>query len=349
MDRKTLLERIKDEHNDAALSLGAQSGNVDSLMASTSFVNGAILIDEYDNIVFDDLRRDFKVWDRIDKRKAPGETTGGFDQTGMAAAFSGAVRSATFAASSPTRSARTRRDVKAIYRDYQTTMFDRSVYQQQGRRFGNLEQKDIQDGMSACLSHWNTLFYTGDATGSPLQFDGLRNLVTATETVSATTSILYGICNRIDNMVNSTTKIVRPTAIYTNSRVIFMLELELLKVGSKLVYAPIMIGNAVFQIAQISTPVGMLPLIADPFNASVAGTPTVYPTFIVSEDKLSWQYVEPLGYPGPEPKTFDISMTNTLNQQYRTVMYGALELLGGTSHHYRLNVENRTTVVDPSA
>ncbi len=319
------------------------------LQAATTFSNGAILIDEYDNLVFDDLRRNFPVWNRIDKRLAPGETTGGFDQTAIAAARSAAVRSLAFSATSPSRSARTRRDIKAIVCDLSFTMFDRSVYQQQGRRFGNLEQKDINDLMNACFNQWNTLFYTGDATGTPVQFDGLRNLVTASETIGATTSIIVSISNRITNMLNQTTKIVRPSAIYTNAVIQFRIEQELLKMGQKLVYSPIQVGQAVFQVAQISTPVGMLPLIVDPFNASIAGTPVVYPTFIVSEDKLSWQYIEPLQAAGAEPKTFEISLANDLDQEYKTVMFGAMELLGGTSHHYRLNIEDRTTVVDPSA
>ena len=327
----------------------AQSMSLDELMASTTFANGAILVDDYDKIVFDDLRRNFPVWDRISKSLAPGETTGGFDQTAMGAARSAPVRNLGFTATSPTRSARTGRSIKAVVSDREFTLFDRSVYQQQGRRFGNLEQKDINDLMNACLLQWNTLFYTGDATGSPNEFDGLRNLVTATETVLSTSSVVRALTNRISNMINTSSKIVRPTAIYCNAMVKQMIELELLKVGQQLLYAPIAGLRSVFECYQLSTPVGMLPLIIDPFNAAVAGSVTVYPTFIVSEDKLDWQYIQPLGNPGAEPKTFEISMVNDADQQYKTVMFGALELLGGTSHHYRVNVQNRTTVVDPTA
>lgn len=374
MNRQTLLQHLEDLKASGGLSVstdivvsGEESGMKlagdlstliaqakngalpHGLQASTTFANGAILIDEYDNLVFDDLRRNFPVWNRIDNRLAPGETTGGFDLTAMATARSAAVRNLSFSATSPTRSARTRRDIKAIVCDLSFTMFDRSVYQQQGRRFGNLEQKDINDLMNACFTQWNTLFYTGDATGTPVQFDGLRNLVTASATVLSTTSIVLAINDRITQMINQTSKIVRPTAIYTNAVIQFRIEQELLKMGHKLVYAPIQVGQSVFQVAQISTPVGMLPLIVDPFNSSVAGTPTVYPTFIADESKLSWQYVEPLGAAGPEPKTFEISLANDLDQEYKSVMFGALELLGGTSHHYRLNIQDRTTVVDPSA
>lgn len=329
-------------------SYGAQQ-ILDELLGATTFSNGAIIIDEYDDLIFDDLLRNYPPWARIDKRLAPGETTGGFDQTGFGSARTAPVRNLGFTGTSPTRQARTRRNIKAIVRDLSFTMFDRSVYQQQGRRFGNLEMKDVRDMVTSCLSEWNRLMYLGDEGTDANEPDGLRQLVTGAATVAATKSIIVAIAERIITMTNSSTKAVRPTAIYCNARVKFLIEQELLKTGHKLVYSPIQVGSAVFQVLQISTPVGMLPLIVDPFNTVVAGTPDVYPTFVVSEDKLSWQYVEPLGEAGADPKTFEIAMVNNLDVQHKTVMFGALELLGGTAHHYRLNIEDRTTVVDPSA
>jgi hypothetical protein len=103
------------------------------------------------------------------------------------------------------------------------------------------------------------------------------------------------------------------------------------------------------RVGAIDTAAGMLPLVVDRFNGSVAGTPVTYPTFIVSADKLSWQYIPPLGMPGPEPKLFEIALTNALDVQHKGVMFGAVELLGSTNHHARLNVQARTAVVDMTA
>jgi hypothetical protein len=330
-------------------SLTVRSAQLAELQAATTFANGAILIDEYDNIIFDDVLRKYPLWNRIDKRPAPGETTGGFDQTGVPTGRSAPVRNLGYTATSPTRAARTRRDIKAIVSNLEFTIFDRSVYQQQGRRFGNLEAKDVNDLNTAVMRHWQGLAYDGDDGVDPNEFDGLKALIGAGTTVTQSTSIIKAINEEIVSMTNTSTKDVMPTAIYTNAQVVWHISLELLKMGDRILYAPIQIGSTVFQVAQLATPIGFLPLFADPYNGVVSGTPNSYPTFIVSEDKLSWQYVEVLGMAGADPKTFEIALANDLDQQYSTLMFGAMELLGGTDHHSRLNIQDRTTVVDPTA
>lgn len=318
------------------------------LRAATTFGNGAILIDEFDRAVFDDILRRYVLWNRIDMRLAPGETTGGFDQTLTQAARVAPVRNLGFTPLSPTRVARTRRDIKAIVADLEFGIFDLSVYQQQGRRFGNLEEKDVNDMVTACLRSWSSLAYLGDVGMVADEFDGLRVLLGAGVTIADTSSIINAIASTIVDMMNTSAKDVQPTAIYTNSQIVFRIEQELLKIGNKLVYAPIQVGQGVFQVAMLNTPGGTLPLIADPFNTAIAGTPNVFPTYILSEDKLSWQYVEVLGEAGAEPKTFQLSDDTDLDRRFKTLQFGAMELLGGTNHHRRLNIEDRTTIVDPT-
>ncbi len=327
----------------------AASYSLDNLSAAVTLANGAILVDDYDDVVFDEVLRKYPLWDRIDKRLAPGENTNGFDQTAVGSARSAPVRNLSYSATSSSRAARTARAIKAIVANLEFTIFDRSVYQQQGRRFGDIEQKDINDLITSVLRRWQTLAYDGDITSDSDEFDGLKALLGAGTTVLATASVLKAIQDEIVSLTNSTARDVMPTAIYTNAQVVLFLEQELLKAGNKLVYAPIQIGSSVFQVAQLATPVGFLPLFADPYNSVITGTPNTYPTYIVSEDKLSWQYVEVLGQGGAEPKTFELSMATDLDTRFATIQFGALELLGGTNHHSRLNVEHRSTVVDPTA
>jgi hypothetical protein len=40
-------------------------------------------------------------------------------------------------------------------------------------------------------------------------------------------------------------------------------------------------------------------------------------------------------------------MTNGLDLQYKTVMFGALEIIGTTNHFKRLNIQERSTIVSP--
>ena len=48
------------------------SGTLDIMEAATTLANGAILIDEYDPIIFDDILRRYPAWNRIDRRLLPG-------------------------------------------------------------------------------------------------------------------------------------------------------------------------------------------------------------------------------------------------------------------------------------
>lgn len=320
--------------------------SLDALQAAVTLANGAILIDDYDTVIFDDVLREFPMWERIDKRLAPGDVTGGFDQTAVGNARSADPRSLGYTAASPTRAQRTARSIKAIVRNLEFGMFDVSVYQQQGRRFGNLEGKDVDDMVTSAMRKWQTEAYEGSVSGDATEFDGLRTLLSSGAlSISAAQSVVDRLDSIIVDMMNTSTRGVRPTAVYCNAKVVQFISREYIKSGEKLPMLPMMIGGNVMQVPYLPTAAGNLPLIVDPFNASVSGTPTTYPTFIVTENLLSWQYVMPLGMPGPEPKTFQIAPTNQIVQQYTTVMFGALEILGAANHHKRVNVEHRDTPV----
>ena len=323
------------------------AGSLD-LEAATSFVDGGIIIDEFDDDIFDDVLRNYILWGRVDKRPAPGETTGGFDQTAVGDASSRDPRTLTFSAISASRNARSRKTIKAIVANREFTLFDRSVVQQQGRPFSDLTSKDVQDLVTANLRKWSSEVYEGDSGSDSTEFDGLRTLLNGDiRTIIATDSIANGLDDIIVEMTNRSDRDVMPTAIYTNAKVVQHLIREFEAVGDKLRTEQILVNGSPRQMFMLPTAIGMLPLIPDRFNRSVAGTPLLFPTFIVTEDLLSWQFVRVLGNPSPDPTTFEIALTNTLNQQFATLMFGAMELLGGTVHHKYVRVETRTTIVSP--
>jgi hypothetical protein len=317
-----------------------------------TFANGAILVDDFDPIIFDDVLRRFPIWEIIDKRLAVGDFTNGFAETAIGNARAADKRAMSYSPASPTRSARTPKEIKAIVRDLTFGMYDRSVYAQQGRKFGDLDAKDVRDCYNSVLRFWSDAFYNGDANVDPYEFDGLKdaNLIGAGTTVGATTSIVKAIKQKVVDMMNSSAKAVMPTHILINAQVREWISLEYAKSGANFpndaVQGP---SGRTSRVSTLDTAAGNLPLIVDPFNTSEAGTPATYPTFIISADKISWQYIEPLGMAGAEPKLFEIAMTNALDVQHKCVMFGALELLGSTDHHARLNVEARTSVVNMTA
>lgn len=314
--------------------------------------SGVIIIDEYDSVIFDDVYRNFLLWGRIDKRLAPGETTGGFDQTDIGEGRTAGTRSLGFAATKPTRVNRVRRTVKAIVADRQFTIFDRSLGIQSPRSYTNLVAKDVSDMYTACMRKWSQLTYAGVRTGnSGSDYDGLQALIGAGTDVTDATSIATGLDNKFVEMTNRADRDVMPTAIYANAKVVQMLVREFETVGDKLMTEQILVNGSPRQVRMLPTAVGMIPLFPDPFNATTGtGTTLQYPTFILTENLVSWQYVEVLGQATADPRTYEISLTNALDLQYKTVMFGAMELLGGTVHHARLNVGGqRTTIVSPIA
>ncbi len=318
---------------------------------AATFQPGAIIIDWYDSIIFDPLRRKFVLWDRIDKRVAPGETTGGFSQTAMGTARFANRRSLGYSASNPTRSERTRRDIKAIVKNIEFGLFDQSVGSLRTQPFGTLEAKDVQDQTNCVFNLWNLKMYEGRILSDPLEFDGLREILGAGTTVLSTASIIDAINYQIAAMMDAANPdtIVLPTAIYVNGMVQYMIGQELLALGMSVTpQMNIFVGGNPMSVTALNTPAGTLPVIVDPFNRKVAGTPDTYPAFILSEDKISYQYVPVAGTQGPDPKTIELPTTNTMQRQYATVSFGALELLGGTTHHKRLNVQYRSTVVKPA-
>ena len=267
----------------------------------------------------------YPIWNIIDKRLAPGDFTNGFDQTAVGNARSANKRSMSYSATSPTRAARTAREIKAIVRDLTLGLYDRSVYQQQGQHFGDLTAKDVGDITTAILRKWSDLFYNGDIDADPLQFDGILDILGAGTTVTATQSVVKAIQEKVVAMMNSSSRDVLPTHVLANARIRQIISQEYLLVGDKM---PTVQGTKGREPGgDQHRPYGYLPIIVDPFNAVVAGTPNTYPTLIISADKVSWQYVEPLGHAGPEPKVFEIVQTNALDTEYKGVMFGALELL----------------------
>ncbi len=319
-----------------------------TLEAATVLANGAITIDEYDRVVFDRLLRRFPLWDRIDSRLAPGDTTGGFEQTAMATARSELPRSLGFTATSPTRAGRTRRALKAIVSDITFGMFDRSVYQQQGRRHGDLERRDVQDMASGCLKRWAGLAWQGSESSDPKEFDGVLTILGSGTDVQTNQSIVEAITQKIVELINQEDHDVLPTGIYCNAQVQQFINLEFLSIGDKLRYAEVRGGQFAFEVPILSTAAGNLPIFPDPFLRAVAGTPVTYPLVIATEELVSWQYVEPEGIPGREPRTFQLNRADDLDDKFKTVMFGAIELLGGTNHHARLNVKHRDVVVPPA-
>ena len=220
-DKESLMSQMA-----AAQSRGRM---VKDLSGATVFKPGAIVIDWFDPLIFDDVYRDQVAWNRIDKRLAPGDHTGGFNQTAIGNARSADRESLSYSATNPTRAARTTRDIKAIAKDITFGIFYQSVGRLATQPWGDLTDKDVADQKAACMRLWAELFYEGDVS-SPLEFDGLRTLLASGAVIiDVAESIVRKLNHTIAQMIQNSDQGVRPTAIYTNAMVLEMITLELLK------------------------------------------------------------------------------------------------------------------------
>jgi len=316
-----------------------------------SYGEGFLVHDLYDPNLYDNLRRKFPMWDYVRKEAALSDYTSGFLQTAIGAARPVDKNTLTFVPTTANRSAHTPQEIKAITTDRNFGMYKRSLYNQQGNLYGDLTQKDVNDMTVAMLAEWNRQFYDGDATGSPLEFNGLKKLLLVGPTIGAGVSIVRTLQAKVVTMMNSTTKLAMPTAILANPIVAYYIsqEQQKMKIGPDWVGAPSTTYIQGRPAPALDTAAGLLPIISDPFNGGIAGTNTVYPTYIYSNDLMAWEYVEPLGQNGPQPKVFEFPMTTILETPYKGIMFGALDGDGFTDNFARINFEERTTIIDPSA
>jgi hypothetical protein len=315
-----------------------------------SYGEGFLIHDEYEPVIFDDLRREYPVWAMVKKVKAVGDWTAGFVQTGFGAARMVDKNNIDYSATTATRSARTPREIKALTSDRAFGIYGRSVYAQQGQQYGDLTQLDLNDMVVAMRKLWTDKFYNGTSSGDPLDFDGLKILCGSGSSVSASTSVIKAIRAAVITMINTTAKNVRPTHILTNAMVADFIRQEQEIMGEKMVYIqpsdPLVQGVPV---TYLDTAAGRLPVFSDPFNSVVAGTPDAYPTFIVSMDKLRWEFIEVLGSVGPEPKVVEFKQETDLSEKHKAIQFGALDGDAFSDHTVRLNIATRTTVINPTA
>ncbi len=316
-----------------------------------SYGEGFLTYDYYNPVIFDDLLRKFLVWDLLTKHPANSDFTTGFLQSAIGAARMVDKNTLTFSATTATRSAHTPIEIKAITSDRNLGMYKRSLYNQMGQRLGDLSAKDVKDILTSIFAVWNDKLYTGTVSGSATDFEGLKILIGSGTTVSATTSIVKSVQQKVVDMMNSTTKQVMPTHILANPATAYSMtqEQQKMKIGADWVGSPSTVVIQGVQLQAINTQAGLLPIIPDPFIPVTVGTPNNYPLFIISNDKLRWEYVEPLGQAGPEPKVFEFPQTTILDTPYKGIMFGALDGDGFSDHFARLNCEVRTTIVDPTA
>jgi hypothetical protein len=307
-----------------------------NLSAAADYMgNGAIIVPEFQPEINDLVRRSGVLGQRISKVPATGSISRWFDQTAIADGQYTDPRTIVPTATAPTRVEKSL-VVKAITNQINYSLFDLETVGQQGNTFAQLKAKDLKDMVQGVLRLRDKGLINGNDTVSGnqvgnggVQFVGLVNQITKTQTILAAASILDSLRTQVANMVNDPLFQVIPTAIYMNPIALDYLEQEVKNSNNAIRYigsdmSEVKAGLSVFG---IYTAAGLLPIIPEPFLNMDQAIPGIgaapggqhnYPFMIVSESLLEYHYVG-----SSDPRVFQLGKTNNLNESYTGIMFGA--------------------------
>jgi hypothetical protein len=300
-----------------------------SMKGAADFIGpGSLETPKYDDVIFDQVRREFPIWNRIQKKEATGHPTRYFEQTAIAQGSFTNPRQINAARVAPTRVERFAA-IKAISAQTTYSQFDADINASQGG-FASLQSQDLLDMVAgvilvAALAVWNG---TDTSLNLPTttQYVGGLTQITLTATIAQGASIEDAIKAQLAAMVGNQVYNVRPTAIYASPQALDLLDQEL-KAARRLVNEVEITAGV--KVMAIMTQAGLIPLVPDPgINATVVGGTTRYPIVIVTESATEFRYVK-----SPIPRVFELGLLANLAQQRVAVLFGAPIFRGPTYAH----------------
>jgi hypothetical protein len=328
--------------------MASYKAKFDTLEASADFLgNGAIETNRYESEITDLVRRDSVFLQRVNRKPATGHPHRYFEQTAVATASFTDPRNIAPTATGPTRVEKAA-FIKAITAQSNMSMFDVDVTRMQGQ-FAGLEAKDIQDITSACLLAAAPAVWSGSDTSlsSPTttQYVGLLTQITQQSVIAPGASIVDGLKAQVAAMAARTDFKVKPTAIYMTPVLADLIDRESKAQHIDLKTVEVVAGVSV---KAISTVVGDLPLISDPWLAPWTGSlygfsapPTgnkSYAAVIVTESEIEMPHVT-----GPDgsvnPRIFQLGLLANLTGQYVAIWFNAVIAKGFAYAHAVVQVQ----------
>lgn len=322
-----------------------------SLNAAIQNWNGLVQIDQYDDLIEDQLRRSGVVGRRLKKKIASGDPSRWVIQTGIGEAQFTDKRNITVTPQSPTRTEGAV-TIKAISGQIRFNLYDKILGQVMPAGFRTRAQ-DLADMIGSLLRLHDQAIFTGSdeidgslvGNNTSLEYVGLPKQITAPPIViDKDTKIIPTIRTHVAKLMANPLYVVKPTAIYVHPMLIDFIEQEwLAEAQGNLPQAEVVPGVTV---SAIRTAAGNLPLIADPyFFADPDWAPaandglTNYPFMIVDENLIEYHHL-----PGSDkPMLFQMGTTHDLADDFVAVMFGAPVVKGGDKAHLK-GVVQRPTV-----
>jgi hypothetical protein len=302
---------------------GQVKAQFQSLQAAADFLgNGAIEINRYESEIVDLVRRNSIFLQRVDRKPATGHPHRYFEQLAIASAAFTDPRNINPTATGPTRVDRAAFS-KALTAHTNLSLFDVDVTRMQGQ-FAGLEAKDVEDIVNAILVAEAPAVRTGNETSlsapTTTEYVGRLTQITTQYVIAPGASIVDGIKSAVAQMAANTSFVVRPTAIYMNPVLVDYIDRQ-----SKAQHIELgTVTVAGVSVKAISTAVGDLPLISDPwlrkwsgsefgFSSPATGNKT-HVAVIVTESEIEMPTVHG-GDGNMNPRIFQLGLLANLTGQ----------------------------------
>lgn len=321
-----------------------------SLDAAADYLGtGAIEVPEFEREIFDVVRRSSIPLQRIVQKPATGHPHRYFEQTAIASGAAVDPRNLSASATGPTRVERPA-FIKAVTAQSNLSLFDKDVTEQQGQ-FASVVAKDVDDVINAIELKRAGMFWAGTDTSmsapTTLEWMGGLSQISQQFTCAPGASIIDSLKTAVAQMVANSTYVVRPTAIYLNPILADYIDQEAKAARITLDEMEVVAGVTV---SAISTQVGKLPLVGDPFmpttNAATAAygfaaTPAGnkgYYAAILMESEVEIPVISGAEY-NPNPRLFQLGLVGNLSGQYVGVKFDTLIFKGASYAHAVVQVQ----------
>ncbi len=321
-----------------------------SLDAAADYLGtGAIEVPEFEREIFDVVRRSSIPLQRIAQKPATGHPHRYFEQTAIASGAAVDPRSLSASVTGPTRVERPA-FIKAVTAQSNLSLFDKDVTEQQGQ-FASVVAKDVDDVIAAIELKRAGMFWGGTDTSmsapTTLEWMGGLSQISLQFTVAPGASIIDGLKSAVAAMVANSTYVVKPTAIYVNPILADYIDQEAKAARITLDEVEVVAGVTV---AAISTQVGKLPLVGDPFMPTTAASTAAYgfsatPTgikgyyaAILMESEVEIPVISGAEF-NPNPRLFQLGLVGNLSGQYVGVKFDTVIFKGASYAHAVVQVQ----------
>ncbi|MBW4514561.1 MAG: hypothetical protein KME11_04990 [Timaviella obliquedivisa GSE-PSE-MK23-08B] len=291
--------------------------------------------------ITDYLNRDVSLWSRIKKVAATDDVVKEIVRTGLPStgfANKNALETSVLDQTGVRNNlSDTGQEVKAIMGRKAWGHYERSLYEQQGRPYGDQVAIDTADMIASATKNLERALFVGNATTNPLEFNGIYNQIIAGRTpylIDITGAEPDNVGSKlVEYVTRSTTNRTydrKITAVYTSGCGWYQIQKQ---VEDRRLILQDMEFTPGVMVKALMTPYGLVPIVMSPFIDDEPGAtvddPDILPFWLLDEDQLEWHGVVPFGGENTfEPQLFEVStfVSNVpLTESRLLVAYGTLK------------------------